>query len=205
MNYNLRNNLQVVWRENKTLLVILGLFALGGMVLGMIVAFNPIMHHQWISRHLLDGNVLNVTAPNRGIFAFLFARLLDVGFGALLLMLFNLTKWTMLLSFPYIAFRAFWMVINLFWIIDAFGFVHGLLFFVFYFVVFIALLLMFMCAAIFALKRGKHCRMYGWRVGLRFSEIKGAVLWFTAIVAILAFIEWLIYFLILSRMVYVVL
>lgn len=201
--YNLRNNLQVLWHTNKRLLILLGLFCLGGVVLGIIVSFNPLISHLWISNQLLDGNVLNVASPNRGLFTFLIVRLLDIMFGLVLVLLFNMTKWTMLLTFPYIGFRAFWAVINLFWIIDLFGFFHGFLFLVTYIIFFTILLALFACACVFALKRGKIARLYGLRMGFRWMEIKGAVMMLLVSVAVIALLEWLIYFLILSRMVFI--
>ena len=203
-NYSLRTWLRVLWQENKRLLIILGLFALGGIILGLVVIFNPLLNHLRISNHLLDGNVLNVTTPNRSLWAFIFIRLLDFGFAFLLVLLFNLTKWTMLLTFPYIAFRAFWIVINLFWIIDLFGFVHGFLFFVTYLVILTVLLVIFATACVFALKRGKVVRLFGLRCGFRWREIKGALFALLVCLLLVAFIEWLLYFLLLSRMVYMI-
>jgi len=204
MSYNFKNHVGVMWFENKKLLMLLGLFALGGIVLGIIVAFNPLLSHLWISNHLLDGNVLNVASPNRSLWTFILVRFLDIGFGLLLVILFNMTKWTMLLTFPYLGFRAFWMVINIFWIIDVFGFVHGLLFAITYIIVFTILLIVFAGACVFALKRGKCARLYGFKTAFRWREIKGAVYTLLISLFVIAFIEWLLYFLILSRLVYMV-
>lgn len=200
----MKNHLGVMWFDNKRLLIILGLFALGGIVLGIIVAFNPLLSHLWISHHLLDRNVLNVASPNRSLWVFILARFLDIFFGLLLVMLFNMTKWTMLLTFPYLGFRAFWMVINVFWIIDVFGFVHGALFAITYIIVFVVLLVVFAGVCVFALKRGKCIRMYGFKMAFRWREIKGAIWTLLIITLFIAFVEWLLYFLLLSRMVYMI-
>ena len=203
-NFRLRNWLQVLYHQNRRLLIILGLFALGGIILGIIVIFNPLLNHLWISNHLLDSNVLNVASPNRSLWTFIFMRLLDFGFAFLLVLLFNLTKWTMLLTFPYVTFRAFWMIINLFWIIDLFGFLHGLLFFLTYLIVFTVLIVIFMSACIFALKRGKTARQFGIRCGFKWSEIRGTLLALLISLSLVALFEWLLYFLLLSRMVYMI-
>ena len=185
-------------------MILLCLFALGGIVLGIIVVFNPLLSHIWISNHLLDGNVINVASPNRSLWIFLLVRFLDILFGLILVLLFNLTKWTMLLTFPYIGFRAFWMVINIFWIIDMFGFVHGFLFAITYIIVFVALIIIFAGTCIFAMRRGKMARMYGIKMAFRWNEIKSATWTLLFAILVIGFIEWLLYFLILSRMVYMV-
>ena len=201
--YNFRVGLGIGFRENRKLLILLFLSILVGVGVGASAVFDPQLHHFRITRELLDGNIVNVASPARGIFTFFLVRFMDFGFGLLLVFLLNMTKWTFLFTFPYLAFRAFWMMINLFWIIDRFGFMHGSVLFIVYLVVLVTLLIIFACACVFIIKRGRMCRMYGFRSGLRWMDIRRSVYSIVLWVAFVAFVEWLMYILVLSRLVFI--
>ena len=179
------------------------LFALAGIILGCVVIFDPMLNYFRLTQSLLDGNILNVIAPERGFIAFFFSRFLDVFFGLLLIFLFAMTKWTVLLVFPYIAFRGFWMVVNLFWIIDRYGILHGLPFFLVYLVIFFLLIVLFICACIFILRRGTVVRQYGFRVGCSWRETQKGLMLILFGIAAVAFVEWLLYFALLRHLIYV--
>ncbi|MCL2755816.1 MAG: hypothetical protein FWE45_02075 [Firmicutes bacterium] len=201
--FGMRNSIATTWRENKSLLFLMGIFIIAGIIIGSIALFNPLVTHFQITRNFLDANVLNVITPNRGLFAFVLARFFDLAFALTLVFLFNLSKFSFWLTFPYVGFRAFWMVVNLFWIVDRFGFVHGSIFFFAYLVIFIILIIMFSLACIFIMKRCAQIRKFGWRSGCSFREIRHPLFWLTASILLIAFVEWLLYFLILGRMVYI--
>ena len=196
--------MRIGWRGNRLLICVLGFFILAGIAIGAIAIFDPLLTHFRITRDILDGNIINAATPNRSIFSFFLIRFSDFVFGLLLVLLFSMTKWTVLFTFPYVAFRAFWVVINLYWIVDRFGFLHGFVLFLVYLVVLTALLVLFLCATIFALRRGKVCRQYGFKEAFRWREIRNTVYALTMALALVAFLEWLLYFTILSRMVFVI-
>lgn len=199
----MRNACSLGWYENKKLFIFFGLFALAGIILGSIVIFDPMLNHLRITQGLLDGNVRNVTMPGRTIIAFFAARLFDTFFGLVLVFILSLSKWTVLFVFPYIALRGFFSVINLFWIIDRFGMFHGLPFFLIYLVILFIVLIFFIVAATFILKRASHARQYGFKCGFSWREIRRPIFHIIIGIATIAFLEWLLYFLILGRMVYV--
>jgi hypothetical protein len=200
--YDFRNSCTSYWHEHKKLLIVLGLFILAGIGVGIFVAFNPLVNSIRITRNLLDGNIINTATQDRSLFAFLAVRFLDVFFFVLLVFLFNLSKWTWLLTFPYLSFRAFWAVINLYWIVNRFGFIHGLLFFVVYLIVFLVLLCMLAFACIFIIKKCQQIRAYGFRSCIRWREIGKPIFWFTLCIAFIALVEWFMYFMILARLIY---
>jgi len=152
----------------------------------------------------LDGNIINVASPNRTIFSFLLVRIADIGFALLLVFLFNLSKWTMWITFPYVGFRVFWHIINLFWILDRYGFLHGATFFFFYLIVFVFILVLFAIATVYLIKKCAQIRKFGFRTFFRWAELKRPLLWITTSVLIIGFIEWLLYFLVLGRMIYMI-
>ena len=182
----------------------LGIALAIGIVVGIFAIFHPLMDYQRISQSLLDQNIINHASPNRGIFGFVFARLLEVALGVILVILFNMTKWTFLLTFPYLALRGFWMVINLFWIADRFGFLHGLPLLIVYTVILLAVCVLFLCLCVFLLKRGQHIRKFGFRGGFRWREIKNTAITMLIITLAIGAIEWLLYFTILGRLVYII-
>ncbi|MCL2569939.1 MAG: hypothetical protein FWE16_01895 [Firmicutes bacterium] len=202
--YEMKNNAQTSWHENKWLAFTLLGCAIVGIIFAIIAINDPLLTHFRISIGLIDGNIVNAASPDRGPFSFIFSRFLDFGFAILLVILFCMTKWTSWLTFPFIAFRAFWSVINLFFIVDRFGFFHGMPLFIVYLIVFVFTTIIFICACIFVLKRGRLCRLYGSRVGYNWNEIKRAVFAILTAVVVVALIEWLLYFLILSRLAFVI-
>ncbi|MCL2850969.1 MAG: hypothetical protein FWE01_01235 [Firmicutes bacterium] len=201
--YDLRNNLNQFWRENKTLVIFLSIFVVAGIIIGIIVTFDPFLNHMRITRGLLDGNVANVASPGRGFFSFIFARLTDIFFGGIIIFLFSLTKWTWIFTFIYLAFRSFWMVINLWWIVDRFGFFHGAPFFIIYMLVLVTLLVFFICISIFFLKLGKQIRQYGFKSACRLPEIRRPLLMVLCFIAVLGLVEWFLNFVLLSRLIYI--
>ena len=201
--YNAKNSIALLWYENKMLLFILGIALLTGLVLGVIVAFDARLNYFRLTPDLLDGNIMNVTQPGRSLFAFITSRFIDFGFAFILVSLLAMTKWTMLFVFPYLAFRAFWAVINIFWIADRFGAFHGLVLIIVYVVILLSLLILFMAACVFALKRGRTAQLYGLRCGYRWGDIRRPLITISITLAFIGFVEWLLYFLILSRMVFV--
>jgi len=201
--YNAKSSIAQIWYENKKLLLFLGLFVIIGIVLGVVVAFDPMLNYFRLTRDLLDGNLMNVTKPGRSLFAFIATRFIDFGFAFILVVLLGMTKWTMLFIFPYLSFRAFWAVINIFWIIDRFGAFHGAVLVIIYAIILLSLLVLFTAACVFALKRGRSVQLYGLRCGYRLAEIRRSLVTMTIFLVTIAFIEWLLYFLILSRMLFV--
>jgi len=183
-------------------MIILSAFVVAGIVIGIIVVFDPFLTHQRITRGLLDGNVLNVASPGQGFFNFVFARLLDMGLGLLLISLFNLTKWTWWLTFVYLGFRSFWMVVNLWWIIDRFGFFHGAPFFIVYLVFLLAIMFVLIFVSVLIMKRGKVIRSFGFRAGCRMREIKKPMFIMICIILAIGLIEWFMYFALLQRLIY---
>lgn len=185
-------------------MLLLAGFVLAGLILGVVVVSDAMLDHFRISRQFLDGNVMNVASPNRTIFPFLLVRFFDIIFALMLVFLFNMSKFSMWLTFPYLGFRAFWSVVNLFWIIDRYGFVHGGVFFIFYLVIFIAVLLLLLVSTVFMIKKCAQIRKFGFRGCCRWHDIKRPIAWICTGVFAIGFVEWLLYFLVLGRLVFII-
>jgi len=194
---------RTAWRENKWLYMLLGVFILAGVVLGVLILSDPMITHWRIGHEFLDGNVRNVASPSRSVGTFIFSRFLEFAFGLLLVFIFCLSKWSWWLTFPYLSFRVLNVMINLFWIIDRYGFFRAFAFFFFYTIIFIALVVLFALACVFIIKRCQIIRKFGFRHGFRWPEVKRPVVMIVVSLFAIAFIEWLLYFLILGRMIFI--
>jgi len=186
---------------NKKLFIILGVFALTGVILGLITIFNPRVAADSISRNLIDGNILRVVV-NTGIFGIIMGRLLDFAFVFVLLFLVSLHKWTVVFVFIYAAYRGFAIVINLFWIVAMFGAITGIVLAIVYLIWFIVMLAVVICLSIFILRSLASARRSGIRGGIRWRDLFRNSFRFLIVIVVFASIEWLVYWLILSNLVF---
>ena len=200
--YHLKNNTGVAWRTHKWLFIACIVFVLIGIAIGISVTIDPLMTHLRVSQNVLDSNIINSTTQDRGIGAFIASRLLDFGFGMALVFLMCLSKWTMWLAFPYLAFRGYWIVVNIFWVLDRFGFLPGILLIVIYTVWLSILLILFIIATIFLLRHCANIRKFGFRCNRTRRDFFHGLAMLGITVLFIAVVEWLVYWLILSRMIF---
>jgi hypothetical protein len=109
-----------------------------------------------------------------------------------------------LLTFPLIAFKGFSIVINLYWIWARLGFVSGLFVFIAYAIFLVVLLFIFIMLAIYLMKQCALIRSYNIRRGIKWFEFWKIVGIHFAIVLVIAFIEWLVYAAVFSKMIFLV-
>ena len=201
--YGLRSHVGAHWHGNKKLFFWLSSFTLLGIGIALFTIFDPNLHHFRFMPDLLDGNIVNVMSPSRGIMGFIVVRFSDIVLGLLLVFIFGLSRWTVFFIFPFVALRGFWIVMNLFWIVNRFGFLHGLPFIITYFLVFMVVAIVFICGCIYAIKKSKQIRCFGFRSCVSFREDKRPVGTIIFAAVTIAVIEFFLYFLILARMLYV--
>ena len=170
-----------------------------GIVIGSIAVSDPLLNHWRVSQNLIDRNIHSATSPERALLGFVFSRAFDIFLAGLLMFFMSLTIFTKWLVFPYLAMQGYWVVVNIFWIFARFG-VSGTILAIIYVIVFIILLKILIALAVFVLRFGRDCRLYGFR-----SRVPGTwrtAVWFLVTAAFLGLFEGLMYFLILSRMVF---
>jgi len=195
----IRGHMRQWFRDNGWTILVCTLSVLIGIIVGFLAVSDPLLHHWRISQNLIDRNIINSINPERGLFNFLFSRFFDIFFAAILMFLMVLTRFTKWMVFPFLGLQGYWVVVNLFWIMNRFG-LSGVILAISYLVILILVLLIMISVAVFIIKLGRIIRKFGFRACDN-THLKVITI-FTAIVVALAIIEWMLYFLILSRMVF---
>ena len=175
-----------------------------GVVFGCVMVFNPMLTVRNIGEHLIDGNLRRAVSPVAGIGGMIFGRVLDVLVVGLMIFVVALTNWSVVLVFPLAAFRGYCLVMNLYWAFFKFGMPHGLILFVVYLFWLLVAVVLFVIAVVFIMRHCAGIRRYGFKTGIRWREFCKGLLVICCAAAVVGFFEWLVYFLVLSRMVFLV-
>jgi hypothetical protein len=161
------------------------------------------MKTDMISARLLDSNLLVAIKTTTGFGSIMLNRVFDfvVIFGIIFALC--LHRWTVIFVFAAVGYKAFSIIINLYWIIVKFGLFSGIILFVVYLVLFFVLLVLVTAAAVYCMRTCADARNNGLRDGMRWNEFARGCGVFLCVVTAVAFCEWLIYALILSKIVFV--
>ena len=202
--WRLSGSCGVHWRLNRRIICWLLIFVGIGIILGCITMFNSLFTVSKIGKHLLDGNLRRAVSPTAGIGGMLFGRVSDLFLIGLMVFAVCLTNWSTLFVFPLVAFRGYCLVINLYWAFVKFGAFAGVVLFLVYLFWLIIALGLVIITTVFLMRHCAGIRRYGFKTGLRRKIFfKGLVtLAFSA--AVIGFFEWLVYFFVLSRMVFLI-
>ena len=194
----------VQWRLNRKIFIWLGLFVVIGVVVGLITVFNARLNIRHISENMLDRNLLRVIRPTAGFGGIIMGRLLAFLMMFTLAFVLCLNRWSVFLIFPVTVYLGFSFVINMYWIFARFGWAMAAPLFLVYFILLPIYLCLVLCAIVYSLRVCAPIRSSGFR---------GAICWnklghggFTFLVAIFTFalLEFFFFWLVLSRIVFVI-
>jgi len=202
--YYLKSNFAVSWRINRDLVLWLGLFAVIGVVIGIVVVTNPRITPIMITQNLLDVNILRVVRPNTSFGSIFFGRIFYFLLLCAFAFLVSLHRWTVWIVYVLVGYRGFVVVVNLYWIIAQFGFVVGVALFIVYLLLFIILLALTVCVMMHIIRECSWVRSGGFRGNLRWKDWQRICIIFVSAIVIFTIVEWLLYWTILSKFVYVV-
>ena len=186
---------------HRRLLIWIGVFMLAGATIALITVFNPGVNPELINRNLIDTNILNIITPiARASFGrFIAVRLIEFTMVATFIFILCQTKFTSLFVFPFIAFQASTITINLYWILARLGLFGGTVLFIFYLIFFILLLAVLAAKSVFIMKQCAILRSYGFRRGICWRGFTKTICTFALIVSFIAFLEWMSFWLVFSQ------
>ncbi|MDR0462499.1 MAG: hypothetical protein LBG88_04205 [Christensenellaceae bacterium] len=202
--YRFSNMLGVQFRLNRAVLAWLGISVLAGIVIAITVVFNPKFTATLISNNLLDTNLPRVIRPTTGLGAILMARIFAFAIIFGLVFALTLHKWTVFLVFPIAGYKGFEIFINLYWTITKFGMATGTVLFVCYFIILLALLVLTLAMMVFCMRFCEPIRLGGFRGGVQWKCFWPPAIKFLVAIVIFAIGEYFIYWLLLSKFVFVV-
>jgi hypothetical protein len=157
-----------------------------------------------ISDSILDVNILKVIRPNTGLGAMMIARMFSFAVSFAIIFVLSFKKWTVIIIFPLAGYKGFEIFINLYWTITKFGMATGIVLLITYFVFLTVLLVITLAAAIYCMRLCEPVRLGGFRCGVDWNGALYNVLKFFGAVFVFALAEYFVYYLILSKLVFVV-
>jgi len=182
----------------------LSLFVVTGVAIGIIGIVNPRIMPTMISLNLIDTNLLRIVRPNTSFGGIIMARAMYFALFCLMIFVFSLSRWTVWLVFVMAAYRGFVTVVNLYWIVATIGMVMGFALFIVYLILFLLLIVLMIIVMIICIRECSWIRKGGFRCNLRWKDWqRHSIVCITTIISF-AILEWIMYWLILSRFIYVV-
>jgi len=194
----------VHWRLNRRVFIILGIFVGVGVVIGLYTAFNVRIKVDHISQSLLDTNLKRVVRPTAGFVGILLGRIFAFFVMMGLTMLVCMHRWTLFLVFGLATYHGFNVVINLYWIIARFGVATGSVLFTFYIFILIAVMVTYIVMTVYCMRVCTPIRGAGFRNCFKWSEVGSACISFAIACAVIAVTEFLIFYLLISKIVFIV-
>lgn len=203
--YRVRGFLGVRWRLHWRLFVLLGAFFAAGIVLGSLTAMNPKIKADSISAHLIDSNLTRVIRPTATFGGIVIARIWFFALTFALIFVCSLRRLAVPVVFAVVAYRGFALAVNLYWVIAKFGFATGFLLFLVYTIILVALSFLVIAAAAWSLLNPFRPAAGG--LGGIIPPIKSLyqdLIRFGIAIGILALFEYLLFILLIARIVFVV-
>jgi len=201
--YLLGNAIGVHWRLTRKIFIWLGIFVGIGIIFGFVTIFTAKFSVTSVSNGMLDVNLLRVIRST-GFVSIILGRVLDFALLFLGIFLVCMHRWTVFLVFPYVAYRGFSIVVNLYWIFAKFGMFTGLALFLSYLFWFIVLLFIVFAVIIYCMRMCAGVRRGGFRGAIRWNDFARHCGVFLGVICVFAFLEWLVYWLVLSKIVFIV-
>jgi hypothetical protein len=192
----------VHWRTNKRLFLILFALFVAGVVVGILTAMNPKVKPESISLNIIDTNLGRVILPNARFGGIIFGRLWAYFVIFWVIFLLCMNRYAVFGVFPITLYYGFSIVMNLYWTILKFGMTLGAVLFVVYFFVLLIYSLIIITTVVYALRTCNAARQCGAKM-IHFGDVVRDFLMFAAIVTALAFVEYTIFYLVLSKIVFV--
>ena len=177
-------------------------FVMAGMVVAIIAIPRQNIVVDDINANFIDRNITNAIGVNSGFGSFVWGRLLTVFLPLLLLFGFSvLSSFTALIVFPFMALQGYWLVISCWWLMQAYA-LSSVLLLLFYGVWLILVLQVMLAAVVWMMKSAAVIRRLGWRVGFCTREIVFGIGIIVGVEIALAFVEYLVYWVFLARIIY---
>ena len=173
-----------------------------GIFIGIVTVANPLTSHARISRNLIDINLFTTTGLNQGFGRIVFSRLIEFATVTLFLFVINLNRFTAFITFGYFALRTSLLVINVYWSITRFGVMSGVVLGVSYLIILLVVLALFVCLAVYIMRITSGIRRNGFKHGLKCSDALKVIAIFATAMLVIAIIEWLIFWIILSNFIF---
>ena len=203
--YRLLDWLRVKWQRYKATLIWLLVCLGAGVVVGIITLYVSDVSVGEINYHLIDGNILNATAVGSSMGNFIWQRILSVVLPVLLVLIMaaisRVTSW---LIFPVVFMQGYWLVMAVWWMFFYYGFT-ALLLIIFYTLWLLVVTAVLLAGLLWALQCGENFRQSGaqhcgqganWLAVLRGTGI------LIGVAIVLGFLEYLVFWTVLGKIVY---
>lgn len=201
--YRLLDWLRVQWHKYKTTLIWLLVCLGAGVIVGIVTLYISDVTVSDINYQLIDGNILNATAVGSTMGNFIWQRILSLMLPTLLVLVMaaisRVTVWTI---FPVCFMHGYWLVMAAWWMFFYYSFT-AILLIVFYVLWLLIVTVVLLAGLLWALQCGENFRhskqcnqSKNWLAVLRGTTI------LIGVALVLGFIEYLVFWTILGKIVY---
>lgn len=194
--------LKVNFALHKKIILWLWFFIMVGLIIAIITIPRQEVIADDINSKFIDRNIINATGVSSSFGSFIWGRLLMLFLPLLLLFLFCvLSNFTALIVFPFMALQGYWLVMSCWWVMQEYAF-GAVLLLLFYTVWSILVLQVLIASVVWMMKLSASVRRLGWRCGLSRRELIVGIGIVVGVQVVLAFVEYLVYWVFLARIIY---
>lgn len=197
--------LRVQWCKYKLTLCWLLVWLVAGIVLGIVTLIINDVAVDDINYRLIDGNILNATSINAGMGSFIWQRILSLLVPTLLvLLLASVSRVTSWVVFPVVLMHGYWLAVAVWWIFFYYG-LTAILLLIFYVLWLLVVTAVLLAGLLWALQTGENLRIGASRDCAQKRDwgafLRGMAI-IIGIAVVLGFVEYLVFWTILGKIVY---
>lgn len=195
--------LRVQWRQYKSTFYWLLVWLCAGIVIGIITLIISNIAVDDINYRLIDGNILNATAINSSLGSFVWQRILSLVIPVLVVLIFAcLSRVTALMVFPVVLMHGYWCAVAVWWTFFYYS-LPAILVLIFYILWLVVVTAVLLAGLLWALQCGEQFRnSKNCDSNHRWANLFRGLAIISGVAVILGFIEYLVFWTVLGKIVY---
>ncbi len=198
--FGLLERLSVQWKKYRRTYFWLIFWCVVGAVLGIVTIVIGDVDIEGINYQLIDGNILNATAIGSSIGSFIWQRILSLTIPVFVVFIFAmLSRFTTLMIFPVVVMHGYWLSVAIWWVFFYYS-LPAIFVIIFYTVWLLLVTAILLVGLIWALEWGNYCRTcYKKRP---WGKVVYGVVILIVVAVVLGFLEFLVFWTVLGKIVY---
>ena len=192
--------LRIQWRTYRTFFIWLAFFVVVGVVLGIVSIVLGGVEADEINYNLIDGNILNATSIDASMGGFIWQRILSLAIPVIVVFVGSIfSGFTALIIFPVVLMQGYWLSVAIWWVFFYYS-LPAILLIIFYAAWLLLVTVILLIALVWAYQWGGYCR--GCRGRHPWGAIFRGICIIVGLAVVLGFLEYLVFWTILGKIVY---
>jgi hypothetical protein len=200
--YFLIDGLKIRHKEYKKVLNYFYFYLILGAICGIIIIYANEIGGEDINRNFVDQNIINSASVNSTFGGYIGQRLLGLFLPLTLLFILGiLSGWTAMAVYPFMFLQGYWFIMTVWWTVYEYT-LGAIILLAFYIVWLLIVLAVLIFAVLWIMKITQNIRCFGFRAGFCWIELWRGLGVILATMLIISFVEYLVYWVLLSRIIY---